>query len=89
MTARELSWQDHGLCAEVDPDLFFPEKGGGVQAAYRVCAQCPVKQECLDFALDNHIREGIWGGTSDNARRAMHDTRRAAALWASSKARWP
>jgi len=79
VTARELSWQDHGLCQYTDPEVFFPEKGGAYLAAYRICQDCPVQRECLDYAIDNNIYEGIWGGLSDKARRAVRDERQAAA----------
>jgi WhiB family transcriptional regulator, redox-sensing transcriptional regulator len=66
-----LSWQDAGLCAEVDPDLWFPEKGGSVAYAKRVCRSCPVAAECLKFALANDERWGVWGGLSERERRRL------------------
>lgn len=79
MSARDLDWQDHGLCQYTDPEVFFPEKGGSVRDAYRICRDCPVRQQCLDYAIGNNIIEGIWGGMSYKRRRALSDTAREAA----------
>ena len=48
----ELSWQERALCAQTDPEAFFPEKGGSTREAKRVCLSCEVRQECLEYALD-------------------------------------
>lgn len=64
-------WYLDALCAQVDPELFYPEQGSGGQKAMRVCAQCPVIAECLDFAIKSRERHGIWGGTTPNQRLAM------------------
>ena len=69
--AGDLVWQDDALCAEVDGELFFPEKGGDVSPAKRVCMACRVRRECLDYALDHGERFGIWGGLSERQRRLM------------------
>jgi WhiB family redox-sensing transcriptional regulator len=59
-------WRDQGLCAQVDPELWFPEKGGDIGAnAKRVCAACPVVAECLEYAVTTFQRYGVWGGKSD------------------------
>lgn len=64
-----LDWQDRGLCAQTDPELFFPEKGGSTREAKRVCLSCDVRVECLEYALTNGERFGIWGGLSERERR--------------------
>jgi WhiB family transcriptional regulator, redox-sensing transcriptional regulator len=64
-------WQDQSLCAETDPDAFFPEKGGSTAAAKRVCRACPVRSECLEYALANDERFGVWGGMSERERRRV------------------
>ena len=69
-------WRDDALCAETDPEAFFPEKGGSTRAAKRVCSACTVSAECLEYALTHDERFGIWGGTSEHERRQL---RRAAA----------
>lgn len=66
-----LAWQNDALCAEVDPELFFPEKGGSTRDAKRICTSCDVKLQCLEYALANDERFGIWGGQSDRFRRDM------------------
>lgn len=68
------AWQD-ALCAQVGGDLWFPEKGGSNTAAKRICAACPVRAECLQYALDNDIRFGIFGGLSGYERRKLTKTR--------------
>jgi WhiB family transcriptional regulator, redox-sensing transcriptional regulator len=68
---EDLSWQDCGLCAETDPDAFFPEKGGSTREAKRVCRSCEVRAECLEYALETDQRFGIWGGMSERERRRL------------------
>lgn len=70
-TDHELSWQADALCAETDPEAFFPEKGGSTREAKRICASCDVKQQCLEYALKNDERFGIWGGLSERERRKL------------------
>ena len=67
----ELSWQERALCAQTDPEAFFPEKGGSTREAKKVCASCDVKAECLEYALANDERFGIWGGLSERERRRI------------------
>lgn len=59
------------LCAETDPDAFFPEKGGSNGPAKRVCKGCEVRLECLRFALDHGERHGVWGGLGERERRRL------------------
>ena len=68
------AWISQALCAQVDPELFFPDRGGSVREAKSICAVCPVRQECLDLALANHEQFGVWGGISERARRPMWRT---------------
>lgn len=67
----ELAWQVDALCAQTDPEAFFPEKGGSTRDAKKVCGACTVKQECLEYALANDERFGIWGGLSERERRKL------------------
>jgi len=69
--AMEDTWQDRALCAQTDPEAFFPEKGGSTREAKRICSGCEVKAECLDYALHNDERFGIWGGLSERERRRL------------------
>jgi len=67
----EAGWQEQALCAETDPEAFFPEKGGSTREAKRVCLSCEVRAECLEYALENDERFGIWGGLSERERRRV------------------
>jgi len=67
----ELAWQADALCAQTDPEAFFPEKGGSTRDAKKVCAACTVRSECLEYALANDERFGIWGGLSERERRRL------------------
>lgn len=66
-----LSWQTDALCAQTDPESFFPEKGGSTREAKRICESCEVRSQCLDYALENDERFGIWGGLSERERRKL------------------
>ncbi|WP_199584442.1 WhiB family transcriptional regulator [Blastococcus sp. TF02A-30] len=70
------AWRQAALCAETDPEAFFPEKGGSTREAKRVCTGCPVQAQCLEFALANDERFGIWGGLSERERRRLRSARR-------------
>ena len=66
-----LGWQEQALCAQTDPEAFFPEKGGSTREAKRVCLTCEVRGDCLEYALGNDERFGIWGGMSERERRKL------------------
>ncbi len=78
-------WAEQALCAQADPDAWFPERGGrGLAAALRICGTCPVRAQCLEYALSGAdtwqgISSGIWGGTTPVQRRVIRRTRRQAA----------
>ncbi|GGM66472.1 hypothetical protein GCM10012275_41250 [Longimycelium tulufanense] len=69
--AEEQDWQERALCAQTDPEAFFPEKGGSTREAKRICAGCEVRAECLEYALAHDERFGIWGGLSERERRKL------------------
>jgi WhiB family redox-sensing transcriptional regulator len=69
-------WRQEALCAETDPEAFFPEKGGSTREAKRVCTGCTVRAQCLESALTNDERFGIWGGLSERERRRLRLQRR-------------
>lgn len=71
----ELSWQRLANCLGVDPDLFFPERGASTREAKEVCKGCVVRNECLDYALANGEKFGIWGGMSERERRRVRRAR--------------
>ena len=64
-------WREHAACADKDPDMFFPGRGGATEPAKRVCAGCPIQAECLEHALTHREAFGIWAGTSERERRVM------------------
>jgi WhiB family redox-sensing transcriptional regulator len=68
---EELSWQERALCAQTDPEAFFPEKGGSTREAKKVCLGCEVRSDCLEYALGHDERFGIWGGLSERERRRL------------------
>ena len=67
----EWEWQEQALCAQTDPEAFFPEKGGSTREAKRICMACQVRDECLEYALTHDERFGIWGGLSERERRRL------------------
>lgn len=71
--ATALDWHEQAACASTDPNLFFPPNGDAVVAklAKRVCADCPVRELCLEEALDFHPIDGIWGGTTVSERKRL------------------
>ena len=68
---EEQEWQENALCAQTDPEAFFPEKGGSTREAKRICQGCDVRAECLEYALAHDVRFGIWGGLSERERRRL------------------
>lgn len=64
-------WMLEATCLDADPEAFFPEKGGSTREAKRICSGCSVATQCLDFALRNDERFGIWGGLSERERRRV------------------
>lgn len=72
----DSEWMAAGKCRELPPAMFFPSDGLGVQAAQRICAECPVSSECLEYALAHRIDHGVWGGCSERERRRILRRRR-------------
>jgi WhiB family redox-sensing transcriptional regulator len=72
-------WTKAAACAQIGGDFWFPEKGDFALDAKRICHDCPVQDECLEYALDNKIQEGVWGGVNARARRVLARNRREAA----------
>jgi WhiB family transcriptional regulator, redox-sensing transcriptional regulator len=79
-------WRARAACRDEDPELFFPIGSSGpaalkqIAAAKAICAQCPVREACLRFALDTGQDYGIWGGLTEDERRRMRRRERTAAL---------
>lgn len=84
--AEERSWQDYANCLGVDPDLFFPERGASTREAKEVCRGCVVREDCLEYALQNGEKFGIWGGMSERERRRIRRQRALARAAAAAQA---
>ncbi len=80
----ERRWQERANCLGVDPDLFFPERGASTREAKAVCGGCEVRLECLEYALCNGEKFGIWGGLSERERRRLRRQRALARRAAAS-----
>ncbi len=75
---NDFQWHDEAACKGLPSDTFFLPIGGSPQrkaAAVAVCNTCPVKKRCLDWAINNHVTHGIWGGKSERERRIVARSR--------------
>jgi len=72
------SWRKFALCSGHDPELWFLVSQDGGAKAVAICTVCPVRLDCLDWALEHHERGGIWGGISARRREQMRAHARAA-----------
>jgi WhiB family transcriptional regulator, redox-sensing transcriptional regulator len=70
------AWMAEGSCRVYPPNKFFPSDGAGVERARKICAACPVTEQCLDYALEHRIEHGVWGGCSERERRRILKRRR-------------
>lgn len=75
-----LTWRRHAACLDTDPELFFPVGSTGraldqIEQAKAVCRGCPVLSECLEWALETNEDAGVWGGMSEDERRALRRSR--------------
>lgn len=75
----DLSWQDLANCRGANADLFFPERGASTRTAKSICRACAVQEACLEFAITNGEKFGIWGGLSERERRKIRRERQTAA----------
>jgi WhiB family transcriptional regulator, redox-sensing transcriptional regulator len=73
-------WMNRAKCRDYPAEVFFPRDGVGVLITRKICDDCPVESECLEYALDNHVDHGIWGGKSERERRRLRSSRRRLAL---------
>lgn len=73
------TWRQHAACRGIDPDVFHPVSDEDAEEAKAICAICPVRQPCLEHALVNREREGVWGGLTDRERRRLIRQRRKSA----------
>ncbi|MDQ4070225.1 MAG: WhiB family transcriptional regulator [Actinomycetota bacterium] len=75
----DLSWRFRGACRGLDPEIFYPASEEEAGPAKDVCGTCTVRQQCLEFALTNREREGVWGGATEKERRRILRQRRKTA----------
>ncbi len=71
MPTRNLDWKADAACRDLDVDLFFPDSESDSAPALAVCAECPVRDACLDFALRSRQLDGVWGGHTESERRRL------------------
>jgi WhiB family redox-sensing transcriptional regulator len=74
MTPAPSAWQSQALCAQTGADFFFPEPGSSVREAKRICGMCDMRAACLEYALANDERFGVWGGLSEKERLQLRRT---------------
>lgn len=70
-TGQELAWQENALCAQTGPEFFFPAPGSSTREAKQLCGACEGRRACLEYALDNDERFGVWGGLSEKERERL------------------
>jgi len=76
---NNLTWRKRAACQGVDPDVFYPVSEEDADTAKAVCAQCPVREACLEYALAYRERDGVWGGATERERRRIVRQRRKTA----------
>ena len=71
-------WKKRAACSGADPNMFFPERGDSCAEAVAICRSCPVREDCREYAIADPWLHGIWGGTSQEGRRAIRAAQRQA-----------
>lgn len=71
------AWMADGKCRSYPPAVFFPSDGVGVDRARKICKDCPVAETCLEYALEQRIEHGVWGGCSERERRRILKRRKS------------
>ena len=79
MNFRNMTWRDEAACRDEDTAIFFPVNDAGASRAAAICAVCPVREQCLEFALQTRQSDGVWGGLTEPERRRVRRQRQAAA----------
>lgn len=74
-----MSWRQRAACRGVDPDVFYPPSDEEAEEAKSICRVCPVREACLEYALANRERDGVWGGATERERRRIVRQRRKSA----------
>lgn len=78
MATRDMTWRTKAACRNLDVEVFFPDSEADAGPALSVCATCPVRNECLDWAIATRQHDGIWGGTTESERKRIRRRRAAA-----------
>ena len=78
-TGPKLAWRQRAACRGVDPDIFYPMTDEEAEDAKAICRACPVREACLEWALANRERDGVWGGATERDRRRIIRQRRRSA----------
>jgi WhiB family transcriptional regulator, redox-sensing transcriptional regulator len=76
---KNLAWRQRAACRGVDPDIFYPISEEEADEAKSICAACTVSETCLEFALANREKDGVWGGATERERRRLIRQRRRTA----------
>jgi WhiB family redox-sensing transcriptional regulator len=79
LVSVNLTWRQHAACRGLEPEVFYPVSDEQTEEAKAICRECPVREPCLDFALGNRERDGVWGGATERERRRMIRQRRKSA----------
>ena len=74
-----LSWRQRAACRGVEPDVFYPVSDEEAEEAKAICEECPVRQPCLEYAISNREKDGVWGGATERERRRIIRQRRKTA----------
>ena len=83
----DSEWMARGKCHDLPRETFYPDSSVGVARARRICARCPVRETCLEYALNHHIADGIWGGTSERQRSRLQQERREHSVGRTARSR--
>ncbi|MEY4173413.1 MAG: hypothetical protein RI900_578 [Actinomycetota bacterium] len=79
MSAKEIQWRQLGACRGLEPGIFYPDDDDEALEAKSVCAECSVRVACLEYALNQREKAGVWGGATERERRRMIRQRRRSA----------
>jgi WhiB family redox-sensing transcriptional regulator len=79
IAVANLTWRQHAACRGLEPEVFYPVSEEQTEEAKAICRECPVREPCLEYALANRERDGVWGGATERERRRMIRQRRKSA----------